>query len=85
MEVDVSAVGPGAWNVGPSWGDVSDEQAKEAIRTALDADVNLLDTAEVYGDGRTERLIGESRRKLRPSGREGCQEEQLYEHVLHRR
>ncbi|QGN07894.1 aldo/keto reductase [Halorhabdus sp. CBA1104] len=56
---DVSAIGLGTWNVGPSWASVSDEQASEAIRTALDAGVNLIDTAEVYGDGRAERLIGE--------------------------
>ncbi|WP_136689740.1 aldo/keto reductase [Halorhabdus amylolytica] len=67
-EVDVSAVGLGTWNVGPSWGDVSDEQARDAIRTALDADVNLIDTAEVYGDGRAERLIGEV---LDERGRDG--------------
>ncbi|WP_436927873.1 aldo/keto reductase [Halosimplex amylolyticum] len=56
---DVTEIGLGTWNVGPSWGDVTDEQAKESIRTALDDGVNFLDTAEVYGDGRAERLIGE--------------------------
>ncbi|ERJ05717.1 ral stress protein 69 [Halorhabdus tiamatea SARL4B] len=67
-QIDVSAVGLGTWNVGPVWSDVSDEQAKEAIRTALDADVNLIDTAEVYGGGRAERLIGEV---LDERGRDG--------------
>jgi len=56
---DVTEIGLGTWNVGPSWGDVTDEQAKEAIATALDDGVNVVDTAEVYGDGRAERLIGE--------------------------
>ncbi|WP_459192688.1 aldo/keto reductase [Halosimplex sp. J119] len=56
---DVTEIGLGTWNVGPSWGDVTDEQAKEAIRTALDDGVNFIDTAEVYGDGRAERLISE--------------------------
>jgi aryl-alcohol dehydrogenase-like predicted oxidoreductase len=56
---DVTEIGLGTWNVGPSWGEVTDEQAKDAIRTALDDGVNLIDTAEVYGDGRAERLIGE--------------------------
>jgi len=56
---DVTEIGLGTWNVGPSWGDVTDEQAKDAIRTALDDGVNFVDTAEVYGDGRAERLIGE--------------------------
>ncbi|WP_226012503.1 aldo/keto reductase [Halomicrobium salinisoli] len=58
-EQEVSAIGLGTWNVGPVWADASDEQAREAIRTALDAGVNLVDTAEVYGEGRAERLIGE--------------------------
>ena len=53
----LSAVGLGTWNVGPVWDDVSDEQAREAIRTALEAGANFVDTAEVYGDGRAERLI----------------------------
>jgi len=56
---DVTEIGLGTWNVGPSWGDVTDEQAKAAIATALDDGVNFVDTAEVYGDGRAERLIGE--------------------------
>ncbi|WP_135363866.1 aldo/keto reductase [Halosimplex halophilum] len=56
---DVTEIGLGTWNVGPSWGDVTDEQAREAIRTALDDGVNFVDTAEVYGQGRAERLIGE--------------------------
>ncbi|WP_435180548.1 aldo/keto reductase [Halorussus sp. AFM4] len=56
---EVTEIGLGTWNVGPAWGDVSDEEAGEAVRTALDAGVNFLDTAEVYGDGRAERIIGE--------------------------
>ncbi|MFB6139638.1 MAG: aldo/keto reductase [Halosimplex sp.] len=56
---DVTEMGLGTWNVGPSWGDVTDEQAKDAIRTALDDGVNFVDTAEVYGGGRAERLISE--------------------------
>jgi aryl-alcohol dehydrogenase-like predicted oxidoreductase len=53
----LSAVGLGTWNVGPVWDDVSDERAREAIRTALESGANFVDTAEVYGDGRAERLI----------------------------
>ncbi|WP_123539095.1 aldo/keto reductase [Halosimplex salinum] len=56
---DVTEIGLGTWNVGPSWGDASDEECREAIRTALDDGVNLIDTAEVYGDGRAERLIND--------------------------
>ncbi len=55
----VTEVGLGTWNVGPSWGEASDEECRESIRAALDAGMNLVDTAEVYGDGRAERLIGE--------------------------
>jgi len=56
---DVTTIGLGTWNVGPSWGETSDEEARDAIRTALDSGMNLIDTAEGYGDGRAERLIGE--------------------------
>jgi aryl-alcohol dehydrogenase-like predicted oxidoreductase len=55
----LSAVGLGTWNVGPVWDDVSDEQAREAIRTALSEGANFVDTAEVYGEGRAERLIAD--------------------------
>lgn len=57
--IDATAVGLGTWNVGPVWGDVSDERIRTAIETALDAGITFVDTAEVYGDGRAERLIGE--------------------------
>lgn len=54
----VSAVGFGAWQIGAGWGEVSDTAAMEALHAAADAGVNLFDTADVYGDGRSERLIG---------------------------
>jgi aryl-alcohol dehydrogenase-like predicted oxidoreductase len=57
--LDATEVGLGTWNVGPVWTDASDETCRESIRAALDAGVTLIDTAEVYGDGRAERLIGE--------------------------
>jgi aryl-alcohol dehydrogenase-like predicted oxidoreductase len=56
---DVSVVGLGTWQLGADWGAVSDEQAHEVLHAALDAGVTMLDTADVYGDGRSERLIGE--------------------------
>jgi len=56
---DVTEVGLGTWTVGPSWGDADDESVKESIRAALDAGMNLIDTADIYGGGRAERLIGE--------------------------
>jgi aryl-alcohol dehydrogenase-like predicted oxidoreductase len=55
--MDLTAIGLGTWNVGPVWDDVTDETARESIRAALDAGANFVDTAEVYGDGRAERLI----------------------------
>jgi len=57
--MDVTEIGLGTWNVGPSWGEASDEECRDSIRAALDAGANVIDTAEVYGDGRAERLIGE--------------------------
>ena len=57
--VDVTEVGLGTWQLGGDWGDVAESQAREAIRAALDAGITFLDTADVYGDGRSERLISE--------------------------
>ncbi len=53
----ISEIGFGAWAIGGSWGDVSDGDATEALNAALDSGVNFIDTADVYGDGRSERLI----------------------------
>ncbi|MEO0563878.1 MAG: aldo/keto reductase, partial [Chloroflexota bacterium] len=56
----VSEVGFGTWNIGGAdWGDVADEDGRAAIRAALDAGTNFLDTADVYGDGQSERLIAD--------------------------
>jgi aryl-alcohol dehydrogenase-like predicted oxidoreductase len=54
---DVTAIGFGAWAIGGSWGDVSEADAKATLHAALDSGVTFLDTADVYGDGRSERLI----------------------------
>lgn len=56
---DVSEVGFGAWAIGGAWGDVSDADARQALHAALDAGVDFIDTADVYGDGRSERIIRE--------------------------
>jgi len=55
--IDVTEVGLGTWNIGGGWGDVSDEEGREAVRAALDAGIDFVDTADVYGDGRSERHI----------------------------
>lgn len=53
----VSAIGFGAWAIGGSWGAVDDDESLRALHAAIDAGVNFIDTADVYGDGRSERLI----------------------------
>ena len=54
----VSCVGFGAWQLGADWGDVSEGDAIAALEAALEAGVTFVDTADVYGDGRSERMIG---------------------------
>jgi aryl-alcohol dehydrogenase-like predicted oxidoreductase len=51
---DVGVVGLGTWQLGGDWGDVDDDAAADVLDTALDGGVTLLDTADVYGDGRSE-------------------------------
>ena len=53
----VSSIGFGAWAIGGSWGDVSESDAKDTLKAALDAGVTFIDTADVYGDGRSERIV----------------------------
>jgi aryl-alcohol dehydrogenase-like predicted oxidoreductase len=55
----VSDVSFGAWAIGGAWGQVSDQEALDALRQAADSGVNFIDTADVYGDGRSERLIAQ--------------------------
>src|SRR5256886_2429712 len=55
----VSEVSFGAWAIGGSWGDVSDDDSLKALHRAIDTGVNFIDTADVYGDGRSERLIAQ--------------------------
>jgi aryl-alcohol dehydrogenase-like predicted oxidoreductase len=54
---DVSVVGLGTWQLGGDWGEVSEDAAAAVLDAALDAGVTLLDTADVYGDGRSEERI----------------------------
>lgn len=55
----VSEIGFGAWQIGSAWGDVSEEDGRKALNAALDAGVTFIDTADVYGDGRSETIIRE--------------------------
>lgn len=54
---NVSEISFGAWAIGSMWGHVSDEDAMGALHKAVDCGVNFIDTADVYGDGRSERLV----------------------------
>ncbi len=55
----VSDIGFGAWQIGGSWGEVSEADGRAALNAALDAGMTFIDTADVYGDGRSERIIAE--------------------------
>lgn len=57
----VSAISFGAWAIGGTWGTVSDKESLAALHSALDHGVNFFDTADVYGDGRSERLLAQLR------------------------
>jgi aryl-alcohol dehydrogenase-like predicted oxidoreductase len=54
----VSVIGLGAWQIGADWGEVSEDDAMSTLNAAVDAGVTFIDTADVYGDGRSERLVG---------------------------
>ncbi len=54
---DVSVIGFGGWAIGADWGTVDDADSLGALHAAADAGVTLIDTADVYGDGRSERVI----------------------------
>ncbi|MEO7588136.1 MAG: aldo/keto reductase [Arachnia sp.] len=54
----VGVVGQGCWQFGGDWGDVSDDTAMSVLHTAADAGVTFFDTADVYGDGHSEELVG---------------------------
>jgi aryl-alcohol dehydrogenase-like predicted oxidoreductase len=53
----ISEISFGAWAIGGAWGDVDDHESLAALHAALDGGVNFFDTADVYGDGRSERLF----------------------------
>src|SRR5208282_6349776 len=59
----VSEVSFGAWAIGGAWGDVDDKESLAALHAALDGGVNFFDTADVYGDGRSERLMAKLRKE----------------------
>ena len=87
----VSTISFGAWAVGGSWGDVEDTESLAAMHRAVDLGVNFFDTADVYGDGRSERLLAQLKserseeiiiptkagRRLNPHTADGYNEENL--------
>jgi aryl-alcohol dehydrogenase-like predicted oxidoreductase len=64
----VGVIGLGCWQLGGDWGQVDDDAALAVLHAAVDAGVTFLDTADVYGDGRSESLIG---RFLKERGSQG--------------
>jgi aryl-alcohol dehydrogenase-like predicted oxidoreductase len=61
----VAEISFGAWAIGGSWGHVSDEEAMAALRKAVDCGVNFFDTADVYGGGRSERLLADLKKNYK--------------------
>ena len=61
--MDVSVISFGAWAIGGFWGAVDDRESMRALHAAIDAGVNFIDTADVYGDGRSERLVAQLKRE----------------------
>jgi aryl-alcohol dehydrogenase-like predicted oxidoreductase len=64
----VGVVGLGAWQLGADWGEVQEADAMETLHAAVESGVNFIDTADVYGDGRSEKLIGRLLKEL-PEGK----------------
>jgi aryl-alcohol dehydrogenase-like predicted oxidoreductase len=56
---NVSEVSFGAWAIGSAWGAVNDDESIAALHKSIDLGVNFIDTADVYGDGHSERLVAQ--------------------------
>jgi len=56
---NVSEIGLGCWGIGGNWDDVQDSEARKVLKQALDRGINFFDTSDVYGDGRSEKFLGE--------------------------
>jgi len=65
---ELSVVGLGAWQLGGDWGDVGDDDARAVLDAAVADDITVIDTADVYGDGRSERLVGDAVRRHPDAG-----------------
>src|SRR5260221_12438248 len=62
-DMKVSSISFGAWAIGGTWGAVKDDESLAALSRAIDLGVNLIDTADVYGNGHSEKLIAQVRKK----------------------
>src|SRR5512140_3824822 len=61
----ISEISFGAWAIGGAWGNVDDQESMATLHAALDGGVNFFDTADVYGDGRSERLLATLKKERR--------------------
>lgn len=61
----VSEISFGAWAIGGTWGKVDDNTSMKALEAAIDGGINFFDTADVYGDGRSERLLANLRKSVK--------------------
>ena len=68
LDRSVGVVGLGCWQLGADWGRVDEADALAVLHAAADSGVTFLDTADVYGDGRSEQLVGRFLRERRPEG-----------------
>ncbi len=62
----VSEVGLGTWQIGGSWGEISEDESLEILQSAVEKGVSFFDTADVYGDGKSESLIGRFLKEKQP-------------------
>ena len=58
LDWKISEIGLGCWQIGADWGNVSEDKAIEVLKSSFENGVNFYDTADVYGDGRSEKLVG---------------------------
>ena len=58
LDRSVSVVGLGTWQLGADWGDVAPDAANATLDAAVDEGITFFDTADVYGDGRSEQFCG---------------------------
>ena len=65
---EVSVVGLGCWQLGADWGEVSEDAAFAVLTSAVDSGVTFIDTADVYGDGRSEQFVGRFLRQRPEAG-----------------